>query len=72
MTEPRTEIDTEALLRKPIWTVEELAAFLSLPVKTIYKLRAEGKLCAGYRVGRWLRFKREDVLRWLETRRDEA
>ena len=65
-------IDTEALLRKPIWTVEELAAFLSLPVKTIYVQRAKGDLCAGYRFGKHVRFKREDVLAWLETKRDEA
>jgi excisionase family DNA binding protein len=52
--------------------VEELAAFLSLPVKTIYVQRAKGDLCAGYRFGKHVRFKREDVLAWLETKRDEA
>jgi excisionase family DNA binding protein len=72
LSESRAEIDTEALLRKPIWTVEELAAFLSIPIKTIYVQRAKGDLCAGYRIGRVLRFKRDDVLRWLETKRDEA
>ena len=65
MSETGPEIDTEALLRKPIWTVEELAAFLSLPVKTIYVQRAKGDLCAGYRFGKHVRFKREDVLAWL-------
>ena len=72
MSETGPEIDTEALLRKPIWTVEELAAFLSLPVKTIYVQRAKGDLCAGYRFGKHVRFKREDVLAWLEIKRDEA
>ena len=48
------------------------AAFLSLPVKTIYVQRAKGDLCAGYRFGKHVRFKREDVLAWLETKRDEA
>ena len=63
MSETGPEIDTEALLRKPIW---------SLPVKTIYVQRAKGDLCAGYRFGKHVRFKREDVLAWLETKRDEA
>lgn len=70
MSEPE-EIDTEALLGKPIWAVEDLAAFLQLPVKTIYKQRSAGELCAGYRIGRFVRFKREDVLEWFETKRDQ-
>jgi excisionase family DNA binding protein len=49
-----------------------VASYVGLPIKTIYKLRSDGDLCAGYRVGRWLRFKREDVLAWFETKRDEA
>jgi excisionase family DNA binding protein len=61
---------TDALLSKPIWTVEDVASYVGLPVKTIYKLRAEGDLCPGYRVGRWLRFKRADVLAWFESKRD--
>jgi excisionase family DNA binding protein len=63
---------TDALLSKPVWTVEDVASFLSLPVKTIYKQRADGDFCPGHRLGRHLRFKRDDVLRWLETKRDEA
>jgi excisionase family DNA binding protein len=63
---------TDALLKKPIWTVEDVASFLSIPVKTIYKQRADGDFCRGYRVGRHLRFKRDEVLAWFETRRDEA
>lgn len=66
------EIDTEALLGKPIWTIEDLAAFLSLPVNTIYKQRAQGDMVAMYKLGKHLRVKRDDVMAWLETKRDEA
>ena len=45
--------------------------FLQLPVKTIYKQRSSVKLCAGYRIGHFVRFKREDVLEWFETKRDQ-
>ena len=72
MSESPTEIDTEALLRKPIWTIEELSAFLSIPVKTIYAQRAKGDMCVAYKIGKHLRVKRDDVLCWLETKRDEA
>lgn len=66
------EIDTEALLRKPIWTVDELAAFLSLPVQTIYAQRAKGQMMPMYRLGKHLRVKRDDALAWFESKRDEA
>lgn len=71
MTEP-TKIDVEALLSKPLWTIEDLAAYLDVPVGGLRKQRAEGKLCAGYVFGRHLRFKQADVLKWIEQQRDEA
>jgi len=49
-----------------------LAAYLDLPLATIRKQRAEGLLCPGYRFGKHLRFKRDEVLAWIETKRDEA
>jgi excisionase family DNA binding protein len=72
LSESPAEIDPEALLRKPIWTVEDLAAFLSLRAATLHKHRSAGQLCPGYRFGTHLRFKRDEVLAWIETRRDEA
>jgi hypothetical protein len=35
------EIDTEVLLRKPLWSLDDLAAFLQLPRQTLYKQRCE-------------------------------
>jgi excisionase family DNA binding protein len=73
LTEPvRRRLAADALLRKPLWSPEDLALYLDLPVKTIYKQRADGDLCPGYRFGKHLRFKRDEVLAWIETRRDEA
>jgi excisionase family DNA binding protein len=72
LSEPAGQrVDTEALMRKPLWTVEDLAAYLSVPVRTIYKQRSQGDLCPGYRFGKHLRFKRDEVLLWIETRRDD-
>ena len=72
MTGRSPEIDTEALLRKVLWTPEDLAAFLDLPVATIYNQRSAGQLCPGYRFGKHLRFERDEVLAWIGTRRNEA
>jgi excisionase family DNA binding protein len=51
-------------------TVEDLAEYLGLPVATIYKQRSEGTGPPGYRVGKFVRWRRSEVDAWLETKRD--
>lgn len=51
-----------------ILTLKEVAAYLKLAEKTAYKLAAEGKL-PGFKVGGSWRFKREDVLKWIEDQK---
>lgn len=53
-------------------TMAELCAMLKLSRETIYTLRKNGTGPRGYRVGRQLRFSRNDVHKWLEGRRDIA
>jgi hypothetical protein len=36
-------VDTGALMAKPLWTIEDLSAYLSVPVATIYKWRRTGE-----------------------------
>jgi len=55
-----------------LWTIKELADFLRVPVDTIYKWRAAGEGPRGLRIGRYVRFREEDVLAWLDTRRDQT
>ena len=47
-----------------VFTVDDLAAYLNLPKRTIYKLAQEGKI-PGHKVGRHWRFHREVIDRWL-------
>lgn len=54
-----------------ILTLKEVAAYLKLAEKTAYKLAAEGKL-PGFKVGGSWRFKREDVLTWIEEQKRNA
>ncbi len=57
---------TEALL-----TIQELAAFLSVPVGTIYKWRWKRIGPPAFRVGgKQIRFRRSDVEQWLASQRD--
>ena len=48
-----------------LWTVEDLSAFLGIPVPTLYRWRRYrcGPPC--YRVGRYLRYLPEEVFAWL-------
>jgi excisionase family DNA binding protein len=48
-------------------TIGELAAFLQVPVGTIYQWRHRGIGPAGLRVGRHVRYRLRDVEAWLEA-----
>lgn len=47
-----------------VFTVDDLAAYLKLPKRTIYKLAQEAKI-PGHKVGRHWRFSRAVIERWL-------
>ena len=49
----------------PLLTVQDLAAYLDVPVKTIYTWRHRSKGPRGFKVGRHLRFRWVDVEEWL-------
>ena len=53
-----------------LMTVEDLAEYLRLPTGTIYKQRSEGTGPPGYRVGKYVRWRRSEVDAWLESNRD--
>lgn len=53
-------------------TVEELADLLQVPTKTIYAWRYKGIGPPAVPVGKYLRFRTEDVAAWLDTRADSA
>ena len=46
-------------------TVEDLATYVDVPVATIYAWRNRRRGPPGFRVGRHLRFRRDDVERWI-------
>ncbi len=54
-----------------IMTLKEVADYLKLAEKTAYRLAAESKL-PGFKVGGSWRFKREDVLKWIEEQKNKA
>jgi len=78
MSAPDTgNLDRELSPESPVFRAEErllspedLAAYLAVPLATVYRWRYRGEGPTGYRVGRHVRYKLEDVEAWLEGRRD--
>lgn len=50
-----------------IMTLKEVAEYLRVAEKTVYRLVGEGKL-PGFKVGGAWRFKRSDIERWIVER----
>jgi predicted DNA-binding transcriptional regulator AlpA len=48
--------------------VDELSAYLDVPVATLYGWRYRREGPPGFRVGRHLRYRWSDVERWVEQR----
>ena len=48
----------------------DVASYLGVPLRTVYRWRSRGEGPRGYRVGRHVRYMLDDVDRWLEDHRD--
>jgi excisionase family DNA binding protein len=53
-----------------LMTLEEVGAYLQVPVKTLYDWRHKGCGPRGMRVGRYVRYRRAEVDIWLDSCRD--
>jgi len=56
------------MANSPALTVKEVAAFLSVDEKTVYRL-AKRKALPGFKVAGAWRFKREDLDAWIEKQK---
>lgn len=48
-----------------LWTVQDVSAFLGVPVATLYAWRHKGEGPRGLRIGKHLRFVPDDVRAWV-------
>jgi excisionase family DNA binding protein len=51
----------------PLLTAEECAAYLKIPLQTIYDWRYRGIGPRAYKIGRYLRFRLSDVDAWIDA-----
>lgn len=56
----------------PLWTVQDVANYLRVPVQTLYAWRSQRCGPPVRRVGKYLRYRPDDVVRWLEALDDGA
>lgn len=53
-----------------ILTVDEVAEYLKITKKTVYKMAVEKKIPA-FRVGKFWRFKKTEIDEWIKSNREE-
>jgi predicted DNA-binding transcriptional regulator AlpA len=59
-------------VRQPLLSVQDLALQCQVPEKTIYAWRYRGVGPRSIRVGRYVRYRQEDVDRWIESQSSEV
>lgn len=67
---PNTTPQTTPGGLEPLLDVGELAAYLGVPVSTVYDWRTRGLGPRAYRFGKHLKFAVSDVRIWIEQQRD--
>ena len=55
---------------EPLMDVHELAAYLGIPISTVYDWRVHGKGPTAYRFGKHLKFAISDVRAWIAQQRE--
>jgi excisionase family DNA binding protein len=61
---------TDAWGMEPLMDVHELAAYLGIPISTVYDWRVHGKGPTAYRFGKHLKFAVSDVRAWIAQQRE--
>lgn len=51
-----------------LWSVEDAAAYLRVPPKTLYEWRYKGDGPPSHRIGRYVRYVPDEVRTWVRSR----
>ena len=51
---------------RKLWGINDVADYLGVPVGTLYQWRSRGEGPPGRRVGKYVRYKPDDVESWFE------
>jgi predicted DNA-binding transcriptional regulator AlpA len=64
---PRERGDLAMEIRPRLWTVQDVADYLGVPVRTLYDWRCRDYGPRARKVGRYLRYEPAEVRHWLES-----
>ncbi|MFI0471000.1 helix-turn-helix transcriptional regulator [Saccharopolyspora sp. 5N102] len=53
-----------------LWGIDDVATYLGVPRRTLYEWRSKGYGPTGRRVGKYVRYKPEDVESWFESQEE--
>ena len=59
-------MNTATVAAARLWTVQDVAEYLGVPVATLYAWRTRGYGPKGNRVGKHVRYKPEQVVAWFD------
>ena len=51
----------------PLWSVQDVSDYLRVPVQTLYTWRSQGSGPPARRVGKYLRYRPDEVIAWLDS-----
>lgn len=51
---------------EPLWSIEEAADYLGVAVKTLYQWRWQKTGPQSYRIGRFVRYRPDEVRAWVD------
>jgi excisionase family DNA binding protein len=63
---------SEVLVDERLLSPSDLAAYLRVPLQTVYGWRCRGGGPRGYRIGKHVRYRQVDVEEWLASRGDDV
>lgn len=63
---------SEVLVNERLLSPTDLAAYLGVPLQTVYAWRCRGGGPPGYRIGKHVRFRQAEVDEWLVSRADDV
>ncbi|MDQ3404672.1 MAG: helix-turn-helix domain-containing protein [Actinomycetota bacterium] len=55
-----------------LWDLKDLAEYLGIPKQTIYQWRTKGYGPKGRRIGKYVKFRPEDVYAWVDAQPVDA
>jgi len=65
-------MDRKVTAAERLWTIEDVSAYLGIPVGTLYQWRSKEYGPPGRRMGKYVRYRPADVRAWVDSLNGEV